>query len=69
MDATAGSLDKKFGPKLQQFMQYCETNPSEFNKIAQVQQRVQEVKDIVIENIDKVRPLYPCSLVTDACAG
>jgi len=54
MDAPPGSLDRKFGPKLQQFMHYCETNPSEFNKIAQVQQRVQEVKDIVIDNIDKV---------------
>jgi len=54
MDAAEGSLDKKFGPKLQQYMQYCEANPSEFNKIAQVQQKVQEVKDVVITNIDKV---------------
>lgn len=36
-------------------MQYCEANPGEFNKIAQVQKQVQDVKAIVINNIDKVR--------------
>uniref|UniRef100_A0A061S5R3 Vesicle-associated membrane protein 7 n=1 Tax=Tetraselmis sp. GSL018 TaxID=582737 RepID=A0A061S5R3_9CHLO len=54
LEAAEGSLDRKFGPKLQQWMQYCDANPSEFNKVAQVQQRIQEVKDIVITNIDKV---------------
>ena len=29
MDAPEGSLNTKFGPKLQQYMQYCENNPSE----------------------------------------
>lgn len=55
LEASEGSLDRKFGPKLQQYMQYCEANPGEFNKIAQVQKQVQDVKAIVINNIDKVR--------------
>ena len=32
MDAPEGSLNTKFGPKLQQYMQYCENNPGEVRR-------------------------------------
>lgn len=52
--AVAHSLDREFGPKLKDHMQYCIDNPDEMNKIAKVKAQVSEVKGIMMENIEKV---------------
>ncbi|KAI5073685.1 hypothetical protein GOP47_0011698 [Adiantum capillus-veneris] len=52
--AVANSLDREFGPKLKDHMQYCIDNPDEMNKIAKVKAQVSEVKGIMMENIEKV---------------
>lgn len=52
--AGARSLDREFGPKLKDHMQYCVDNPEEMNKLAKVKAQVSEVKGIMMENIEKV---------------
>ncbi|KAH7281538.1 hypothetical protein KP509_36G052600 [Ceratopteris richardii] len=52
--AVAHSLDREFGPKLKDHMQYCVDHPDEMNKIAKVKAQVSEVKGIMMENIEKV---------------
>ncbi|GAB2281965.1 hypothetical protein Dimus_016529 [Dionaea muscipula] len=50
----AHSLDKEFGPKLKEEMQYCVDNPEEISKLAKVKAQVSEVKGVMMENIEKV---------------
>ncbi|XP_004506588.1 vesicle-associated membrane protein 721-like [Cicer arietinum] len=52
--ATAKSLNKEFGPKLKEHMQYCVDHPEEVSKFAKVKAQVSEVKGVMLENIDKV---------------
>jgi len=52
--AVAKSLNKEFGPKLKDHMQYCVDHPDEMNKLAKVQQQISEVKGVMMENIEKV---------------
>ncbi|GFP97586.1 putative vesicle-associated membrane protein 726 [Phtheirospermum japonicum] len=54
--ATAGpnSLKKEFGPKLKEQMHYCVNHPEEINKLAKVKAQVNEVKGVMMENIEKV---------------
>lgn len=52
--ATAKSLNKEFGPKLKEQMQYCVEHPEEVSKLAKVKAQVSEVKGVMMENIDKV---------------
>ncbi|PIN15419.1 Synaptobrevin/VAMP-like protein [Handroanthus impetiginosus] len=54
--ATAGpnSLKREFGPKLKEQMQYCVDHPEEINKLAKVKAQVNEVKGVMMENIEKV---------------
>lgn len=52
--AAAHSLDKTFGPKLKEQMDYCMSHPEEVSKVASVQKQVDEVKNIMVENIEKV---------------
>ncbi|KAJ7520517.1 hypothetical protein O6H91_19G008900 [Diphasiastrum complanatum] len=52
--AMANSLDKEFGSKLKEHMQYCVDHPDEMNKIAKIKQQVSEVKGIMMDNIEKV---------------
>lgn len=52
--ATAKSLNKEFGPKLKEQMQYCVDHPEEVSKLAKVKAQVSEVKGVMMENIDKV---------------
>lgn len=52
--AAAKSLNKEFGPKLKEQMQYCVDNPEEINKLAKVKAQVSEVKGVMMENIEKV---------------
>ncbi|KMT13690.1 hypothetical protein BVRB_4g080720 [Beta vulgaris subsp. vulgaris] len=52
--AQAKSLNKDFGPKLKEHMQYCVDHPEEMNKLAKVQAQISEVKGVMMENIEKV---------------
>lgn len=52
--AVAKSLNKEFGPKLKEHMQYCVDHPEEINKLAKVKAQVTEVKGVMIDNIEKV---------------
>ncbi|XP_050234806.1 vesicle-associated membrane protein 722-like [Mercurialis annua] len=52
--APANSLDKEFGPKLKDHMQYCVDHPEEISKLAKVKAQVSEVKGVMMENIEKV---------------
>ncbi|KAJ7546646.1 hypothetical protein O6H91_08G048800 [Diphasiastrum complanatum] len=52
--AIAHSLDKEFGSKLKEHMQYCVDHPEEMNKIAKIKAQVSEVKGIMMDNIEKV---------------
>ncbi|KAL5067023.1 hypothetical protein RYX36_017910 [Vicia faba] len=55
--ASANSLNKEYGPKLKQQMQYCIDHPEEINKLAKVKAQVSEVKGVMMENIEKARPI------------
>eukprot|EP00884_Botryococcus_braunii_P002298 jgi/Botrbrau1/12069/Bobra.0295s0024.1 len=50
----AHSLDSSFGPRLHYWMDYCMEHPDELNKISSVQKKVDEVKNIMVNNIEKV---------------
>ncbi|GAB4841305.1 hypothetical protein Ancab_022031 [Ancistrocladus abbreviatus] len=52
--AVTHSLNKEFGPKLKEQMQYCVDHPEEFSKLAKVEAQVSEVKGVMMENIEKV---------------
>ncbi|KAH1189976.1 putative vesicle-associated membrane protein 726 [Glycine max] len=45
--ASANSLNREFGPKLKQQMQYCVDHPEEINKLAKVKAQVSEVKGVL----------------------
>ncbi|KAL6561863.1 hypothetical protein OROGR_002870 [Orobanche gracilis] len=50
----ANGLNKEFGPKLKEHMQYCIDHPDEISKLAKVKAQVSEVKGVMMENIEKV---------------
>eukprot|EP00201_Polytomella_parva_P016893 CAMPEP_0175051354 /NCGR_PEP_ID=MMETSP0052_2-20121109/7749_1 /TAXON_ID=51329 ORGANISM="Polytomella parva, Strain SAG 63-3" /NCGR_SAMPLE_ID=MMETSP0052_2 /ASSEMBLY_ACC=CAM_ASM_000194 /LENGTH=186 /DNA_ID=CAMNT_0016315621 /DNA_START=138 /DNA_END=698 /DNA_ORIENTATION=- len=52
--ASAHSLDRSFGPRLKSHMEYCVAHPEEITKVAAIQKKVAEVKDVMVENIEKV---------------
>ncbi|PWA49629.1 synaptobrevin, Longin-like domain protein [Artemisia annua] len=52
--ASAKSLSKSFGPKMKEQMKYCMSHPEEIDKIAKVKAQVNEVKGVMMENIEKV---------------
>ncbi|MFS7928502.1 putative Longin domain, v-SNARE, coiled-coil domain-containing protein [Helianthus anomalus] len=52
--ATANSLNKEFGPKLKEQLQYCVDHPEEISKLSKVKAQVSEVKGVMMENIEKV---------------
>ncbi|KAK9725767.1 hypothetical protein RND81_05G167800 [Saponaria officinalis] len=52
--AKAKGLNKEFGPKLKEHMQYCADHPEELNKLAKVKAQVSEVKGVMMGNIEKV---------------
>ncbi|KAK2394490.1 hypothetical protein P8452_16254 [Trifolium repens] len=52
--APPNSLNKEFGPKLKEHMQYCVDHPDEINKLSKVKAQVSEVKGVMMENIEKV---------------
>lgn len=52
--AITHSLNREFGPKLKEHMQYCMDHPEELSKLAKVQAQVSQVKGVMMENIDRV---------------
>eukprot|EP01018_Ginkgo_biloba_P032974 Gb_02575 [translate_table: standard] len=52
--AVAHSLDKDYGPKLRDHMQYCMDHPEEMSKLSKIKAQVSEVKGIMMDNIEKV---------------
>jgi len=52
--ATANSLSREFGPRLGAQMQYCRDHPEEVSRLSRVKAQVDQVKGIMMENIDKV---------------
>lgn len=46
-------------PKLKEHMQYFVDHPEEMNKISKVKAQVNEVKGVMMENIEKVNKLLP----------
>jgi len=53
-NAMAHSMDKIFGPRLKANMEYVLCHPEEFNKVALVQRKVDDVRSVMVDNIDKV---------------
>ncbi|KAH9540504.1 hypothetical protein CY35_14G008500 [Sphagnum magellanicum] len=51
---TVHALNKEFGPKLKEHMQFCVEHPEEMNKISKIKSQVAEVKGIMMDNIEKV---------------
>ncbi|CAH9087744.1 unnamed protein product [Cuscuta europaea] len=54
VSAGANGLKREFGPKLKEHMRYCAEHPEEMNKIAKVKAQVNEVKGVMMGNIEKV---------------
>ncbi|CAL5192029.1 unnamed protein product [Lathyrus oleraceus] len=52
--ATDKSLNKEFGPKLKEHMQYCVERPEEVSKLVKVKAQVSQVQDVMMQNIDQV---------------
>jgi len=53
-DAIAHSLNRSFAPVLKQHMDAASNDAGEHSKVARVQQQVSEVKEIMMDNIEKV---------------
>eukprot|EP00270_Netrium_digitus_P012910 TRINITY_DN4249_c0_g1_i1.p1 TRINITY_DN4249_c0_g1~~TRINITY_DN4249_c0_g1_i1.p1 ORF type:complete len:230 (+),score=58.73 TRINITY_DN4249_c0_g1_i1:123-812(+) len=52
--AAANSLEKEFGPRLKDHMEYCVAHPEEMEKVAKIKQQVSDVKSVMLENVEKV---------------
>ncbi|CAN1298020.1 Vesicle-associated membrane protein 727 [Linum perenne] len=50
----AYNLDRDFGPKLKEHMQYCMEHPEEISKLSKLKAQITEVKGIMMDNIEKV---------------
>ncbi|KAL6545467.1 hypothetical protein OROGR_009341 [Orobanche gracilis] len=50
----AYNLDREFGPRLKENMQYCMNHPEEMNKLSKLKVQITEVKGIMMDNIEKV---------------
>jgi len=53
-DAIAHSLNRSFAPALKRHMEAAGTDPGAHSKVSRVQQQVSEVKEIMMDNIEKV---------------
>lgn len=51
---THSSLSALCRARLRHWMEYCESNPEEVSKVVAVQKKVDEVKGIMVENIERV---------------
>lgn len=52
--AGSHSLQQSFGPQLKRHMQFAADKPEELSKVAVVQKQVSEVKNVMMDNIEKV---------------
>ncbi|WOK94643.1 Synaptobrevin domain-containing protein/Longin domain-containing protein [Canna indica] len=50
----AYNLDREFGPRLKEHMQYCVDHPEEMGKLSKLKAQITEVKGIMMDNIEKV---------------
>ncbi|GLT57039.1 hypothetical protein SLA2020_300420 [Shorea laevis] len=50
----AYNLDREFGPRLKEHMQYCASHPEEISKLSKLKAQITEVKEIMMDNIEKV---------------
>ncbi|KAK2634273.1 hypothetical protein Ddye_029065 [Dipteronia dyeriana] len=50
----AYNLDREFGPRLKEHMQYCMNHPEEISKLAKLKAQITEVKGVMMDNIEKV---------------
>ncbi|MCL7025623.1 hypothetical protein MKW94_017011 [Papaver nudicaule] len=50
----AYNLDREFGPRLKEHMQYCMNHPEEISKLSKLKAQMSEVKGIMMDNIEKV---------------
>ncbi|WCJ19103.1 vesicle-associated membrane protein 727 [Euphorbia peplus] len=50
----AYNLDREFGPRLKEHMQYCISHPEEISKLSKLKAQITEVKGIMMDNIEKV---------------
>ncbi|XP_042410093.1 serine/threonine protein phosphatase 2A 57 kDa regulatory subunit B' beta isoform-like [Zingiber officinale] len=52
--STAYSLDREFGPRLKEHMEYCINHPEEMSKLSKLKAHITEVKGIMMDNLEKV---------------
>ncbi|CDY13199.1 BnaC04g26360D [Brassica napus] len=50
----AYNLDREFGPLLKEHMQFCMSHPEEMSKLSKLKAHINDVKGIMMDNIDKV---------------
>ncbi|KAK9061360.1 hypothetical protein SSX86_018541 [Deinandra increscens subsp. villosa] len=50
----AYNLDREFGPKIKEQMEYCLNHPDEMSKLSKLKAQITEVKGIMMDNIEKV---------------
>ncbi|XP_042437245.1 vesicle-associated membrane protein 727-like [Zingiber officinale] len=51
--STAYSLDREFGPRLKEHMEYCINHPKEMSKLSKLKAHITKVKGIMMDNIEK----------------
>ncbi|ONI21500.1 hypothetical protein PRUPE_2G070100 [Prunus persica] len=49
----AYNLDREFGPRLKEHMQYCMEHPEEISKLSKLKAQITEVKGVMMDNIEK----------------
>jgi vesicle-associated membrane protein 7 len=52
--APVDSLNNSFGPIIKRQMEYCRDHPEEISKMVSVQRKVDEVKGIMMQNVEQV---------------
>ncbi|KAL8233244.1 hypothetical protein R6Q57_003022 [Mikania cordata] len=50
----AYNLDREFGPRIKEQMDYCLNHPEEMSKLSKLKAQITEVKGIMMDNIEKV---------------
>ncbi|XP_047323996.1 vesicle-associated membrane protein 727-like [Impatiens glandulifera] len=50
----AYNLDREFGPRIKEHMQYCMNHPDEMSKLSKLKAQITEVKGVMMDNIEKV---------------
>ncbi len=48
-------------PRLKMHMDYCMEHPEELSKVAGLQKKVDEVKNVMVDNIEQARDAPPLS--------